>query len=89
VLERVHLGLDGVFAVTVRVPGRRARAAQRPLEVAHLRAQSLWCHTSPNWTGLPLPLARAPADPAVGATRLDRYRGSRADGAAGVCTVGP
>ena len=27
VLERVHLGLDGVFAVTVRVPGRRAPVA--------------------------------------------------------------
>ena len=27
VLERVRLGLDGVFAVTVRVPGRRAPVA--------------------------------------------------------------
>ena len=27
VLERVHLGLDRVFAVTVRVPGRRAPVA--------------------------------------------------------------
>ena len=27
VLEHVHLGLDGVFAVTVRVPGRRAPVA--------------------------------------------------------------
>ena len=27
VLERVHLGLHGVFAVTVRVPGRRAPVA--------------------------------------------------------------
>ena len=27
VLERLHLGLDGVFAVTVRVPGRRAPVA--------------------------------------------------------------
>ena len=28
-------------------------------------------------------------EPAVGSTRADRYRGSRADGAADVCTVGP
>jgi hypothetical protein len=27
ILERVHLGRDGVFAVTVRVPGRRAPVA--------------------------------------------------------------
>ena len=27
VLERLHLALDGVFAVTVRVPGRRAPVA--------------------------------------------------------------
>ena len=27
VLERVQLGLDGVFAVTVRIPGRRAPVA--------------------------------------------------------------
>src|SRR5215472_6348540 len=27
ILERVHLGLDGVFAVTVRVPGRRTPVA--------------------------------------------------------------